>query len=85
MTIDDVREEDSKNFLSTKSSFWRTVAAGLLRLCILEVRMLKLGFLPSIVIFFVAAMAVVAVSKGLIVSLSSFADSSMQTLLEKQN
>lgn len=84
VTIDDVREEDSKNFLSTKSSFWRTVAAGLLRLCILEVRMLKLGFLPSIVIFFVAAMAVVAVSKGLIVSLSSFADSSMQTLLEKQ-
>lgn len=84
MTIDNVREEDSKKFSSTGPSPWRKVAAGLLRMLILEFRMLKLGFLPSILIFLVAAVAVVAISKGLIVSLTTFVDSSMQTLLEKE-
>ncbi|EFO63713.1 ABC transporter, ATP-binding protein [Giardia lamblia P15] len=84
VTIEDVREEDLKSLVSAKSSFWQTVAAGLLRLCILEFRMLKFGFLPSVMIFFAAAIAVVAISKGLTVSLGSFVDSSMQTLLEKQ-
>lgn len=84
VTIDRVREEDSKHLSAPNSSSWRGATAGLLRMLILERRMLKLGFLPSIVLFLAAAIAVVAISKGLIVSLNTFADSSMQTFLEKQ-